>query len=129
LRFGKALGGLERRWVDFYEAIDLRQFQDTADHAGDAGEAQRTAGDFQTREAINDFSDATAIDFGDSGKIEDDAGLFFAEELIDGQLETLALDAHLERSSQFQCHDTGVEFFSNDVHANPPLVRCDFLAA
>lgn len=76
----------------------MGQFQDAINHTCGAGETKGAAGRFQARETIYDFSQATAVEFGQLAEIEDDACVAVAEQLIECQLELLALDSNLERS-------------------------------
>ncbi len=94
----------------------MSQFQDAINHTGGASETKRTSGCFQARETIHDFSQATAVEFAQLAEIEDNTGLAITEQLIEGELQLLALDAHLERPAQFEDDDPWLEFFSYDLH-------------
>jgi hypothetical protein len=115
-RIGEAFGGFEDGREGFQESIGMGQFQDAIHHTCDAGETKRASGGFQTGETIHEFSQASAVQLGDSGKIEDDASAVLAEQLIEGKLELLALDAYLKRSAQLQDDDAGLQLFLDDFH-------------
>ena len=66
LGLGKVLSRFLGSWINLHQPIDLRQLQDTANHSGDTRKAQGASGNSQARQAVHDFSDATAVDFGDS---------------------------------------------------------------
>ena len=91
-------------------------FQKTFDHAGSARQTERAARGLQAGETIHDLSEAPAVKLGDFGQIENDACLLVAENFIEGQLELLALDTHLERAAQFENDDAGLQFFPDDLH-------------
>jgi len=95
-RIGETFGGRKSGGIALQEAIGVSQFQDTLNHTGGAGEAKRTSGSLQTRETIHDFSQARAIEFGEVREVEYDASVLLPEKFIHGQLELLALDAHLK---------------------------------
>jgi hypothetical protein len=115
---GKTLGGFLGGGVNLYEAIDLRHFQDSTDHARDAGEAQGAAGDSQAREAIYNFSDTSAVDLRNIRKIQHDAGPFLSQKIIDSQLQPFALHTHLKRAVEFENHNAGFKIFPGDFHAS-----------
>ena len=90
----------------------MSQFQDAINHIGGASETKRTSGCSQAGETIHDFSQASAVKFAQLGEIEDDAGMAVTDQLIESELELLALDAHLERAAQFKDDDPWLELFS-----------------
>ncbi len=96
-RGGKALGGFAGGGEDFYEAIDVGQFEGRADHSGDAGEVQSAAYHAQARETFHDPPDAVAVNFGELGDVEDDAGLVFFQEVVHSEFKAFAFNAHLKR--------------------------------
>lgn len=101
----------------------MSQFQKAIDHAGAASETKRAARRFDPGEAIHNFSQAAAVELGEPGEIEDDARLIRAKNFVKGQLELLALDAHLERATQFEYDDPGLQFFLDDLHRCLPVAR------
>jgi hypothetical protein len=125
----KAFGGFEGGGIDFHEAIDQSQLQNAFDHSFNAGKPHRSAGLFETRKAVDYFSEASAVELGDSGEIEDDAGLVMAEKFVERQIELFAFDAHLERALQFENDNAGLQLFLDDFHVNlpfPPVLFKDF---
>lgn len=92
-------------------------FQNAVNHAGGSGEAKRAARVFQPRETIHDLAEAAAIELGKAGQIEDHAWTILADDFIEGQLELLALDTHLQRSGQFENEDAWLQLFFCNVHA------------
>ena len=80
---GKAFGGCEGGGIGFQEAVGVGQFQDAIDHAGGAGETKRAASGFQAGKTVDEFPEAAAVELGEFGKIEDDAGVVFADQLIE----------------------------------------------
>jgi hypothetical protein len=121
------LGGFEGGGEDFYEAIDVGQFEGRADHSGDAGEVQSAAYHAQARETFHDPPDAVAVNFGELGDVEDDAGLVFFQEVVHSEFKAFAFDAHLKRAFQFQDNYAGVQLFSGDFHVEPPW--CEAISA
>jgi len=77
----------------------MSQFQHAINHSSRARKTKRAACGFQTGETIHDFAKPTTIQFGQFAEIEDDAGVAFAKEFVESQLELLALDSNLERPS------------------------------
>jgi len=71
---------------------------------------------FKREKTIHDFSQATAVEFAQFAEIEDDTGVPVKEQLIESELQLLALDAHLERPAQLENDDPWFEFFSYDLH-------------
>jgi hypothetical protein len=118
-RIGKAFGGFAGGWVAFQKAIGMSQFQNAVDHPGGAGQAKSAASRFHAREAVDNFPQATAVEFSQLGEIENYLSLPVAEQLIQGEFQLLALDAHLERTAQFENHDPWLELFFYDLHKNP----------
>ncbi len=75
----------------------MSQFQDTINHPSRTGQTKRAAGYFQAGKTIDNFPQATTVEFCQLAEIEDDAGVAVADQLIESQLELLALDSNLER--------------------------------
>ncbi len=75
----------------------MSQFQDAINHPSSTGQAKRAASSLQAGETVYEFSKAGAVELGELGEIEDDAGVPVTEQLIEGQFELFALDANLER--------------------------------
>jgi hypothetical protein len=96
------------------------QFEGGADDSGDAGEVQGAAYHAEARETFDDSADAVAVNFGELGEVEDDAGLVFFQEVVHSEFQAFAFDAHLKRTLQFEDDDAGVELFSDDFHWEPP---------
>lgn len=113
---GKAFGGFAGGWVAFQKTVGVGQFQDAFDHPSGAGQAKSAAGGFQAGETIDDFSQATAVQFGELAEVKDNLSLSVAEQLVQGELQLLALDTHLERAAQLENHDPWLELFLDDVH-------------
>lgn len=100
----------------------MGQFQDAVDHAGGADETKRAAGFPEAGETIHDSSEAAAVELGETGKIQDDAGLLFTKDFIEGQFQLLAFDAHLERSTQLKDDDAGLQLSFCNLHRRLPRV-------
>jgi hypothetical protein len=94
--------------------IGVGQFEDTVNHAGSAGEAKQAPHSFQTGKTIDEFSQAATVELGDSRKINNDMPVIVAKQLIEGELQLLAFDAHLERAAQLEDHDAGLQLFLVD---------------
>ena len=92
----------------------MREFEHAVNHAGRAGEAQRTSGYFQTGKTIDEFSKAAAVELGEFRKVNDDTSVVIADQLIEGELQLLAFDAHLERAAQLEDDDAGLQLFLVD---------------
>lgn len=97
--------------------------QEPLDHPRSSRQAKRTAGSFDPRETIDDFSQAAAVEFCETGQIEDNVGVLVAKELVKGQFKLLALHAHLKRSAQFENDDARLRFLLDDLHKNLPRDR------
>jgi hypothetical protein len=113
---GKTVGGIEGGWIGFQESIGVGQFQDAINHAGGARETKRAPRCFQARKTVDEFSQAAAIELGDFGKIDYDARMVIPQQLIKGELQPFALNAHLERSTQLEDDDAGLQLFLFDFH-------------
>ena len=96
-RGGEVLGGFASGGEDFYEAVDVGQFEGGIDHSGDAGEVQGAAYHAQARERFHDPAYAVAVNFGELGEVENDAGLFFFQEVVHSEFKAFAFDTHLKR--------------------------------
>src|SRR3989442_7573431 len=92
----------------------MRCFQDASHRAGDAGKANRAAGLAHPEETVDDSAKARAVELGYAREIEDDTGTVLAEKLVEGQLELLAFDTHLQRAAQLEDGDAGLHFFFGD---------------
>ena len=94
----------------------MSHFQKAIDHAGAASETKRAARRLDPGEAIHNFSQAAAVELGESREIKDDARLIREKNFVNGQLELLALDAHLQRAAQLEDEDAGLQFLLDDFH-------------
>src|SRR6266699_3080098 len=92
----------------------MRCFQDASHRAGDAGKANRAASLTHPGETVDDSTKARAVELGYAREIEDDAGAVLAEKLVEGQLELLAFDTHLQRAAQLEDGDAGLHLFFGD---------------
>jgi hypothetical protein len=117
---GKTFRGFAGTSVGFQEPIGVGQLQDAVNHPGGTGETKGAAGGFQTGETIYELSKTATVQPGQLGKIKDDADLAVAEQLIECQLQLLALDSNLERSGQLEDSDSWFEFFFNDLQGRLP---------
>jgi len=72
------------------------------------------AGGLQAGETIHNFSQPGAVELRQPGEIKNNAHMAVTEQLIEGQLQLLALDANLERAGKFENKDPGLEFFLDD---------------
>lgn len=106
----------------------MGKFQLAIDRAGAAGEAERAARGLQPGEAVHDPPQAAAVELGEPREVQNNPHVICAEEVIESQLELLALDAHLERAAQLQNDDSGLQFFFDDVHGFLPRDLQDFRA-
>jgi hypothetical protein len=86
------LGGGE----DFYEAVDFGQFQEADDVFRYARQAECAAGRFEAGEAIYDSAQSGAVDFCNSGEIENHARLLFVQEVVHRLSEAYALNPRLK---------------------------------
>ena len=77
----------------------MGHFQQAVDHACAAGETHGPTNRPEAGKAVHDFAQTAAVELADLGKIQHDAGAILADEFIEGQLELLALDAHLQRAA------------------------------
>jgi hypothetical protein len=100
--------------------IGVSEFQYTINPLADSGQAQRASGHFQTRETLHEPPQAAAVEPRQVGDVEDHALLMFLEEFIEGQLQLLALDTHLERASQLQNDNSRFEFSLDNVQGCHP---------
>ncbi len=119
---GETLGGFEGSRISLQELIGVGQFEDAVNHAGSAGEAKQAPRSFQTGETIDEFSEAAAVELGDLRKINNDMPVIVAKQLIEGELQLLAFDAHLERAAQLENDDAGPQLFLVDQQRNLPFV-------
>ncbi len=119
---GETFGGFERRGVGPQELIGVGQFEDAVNHAGSAGEAKQATRSFQTGKTIDEFSEAAAVELGNLRKINNDMPLFVAKQLIEGELQLLAFDAHLQGAAQLEDYDAGLQLFLVDQQRNLPFV-------
>ena len=92
----------------------MGQFEDAIDHAGGAGEAKHASGCFQAGKTIDKFSQAATVELGDFRKINNDMPVIVAKQLIEGEFQLLAFDAHLERAAQLENDDAGLQLFFID---------------
>src|SRR5712664_726143 len=119
---GETLGGFEGSRIRFQELIGVGQFENAVNHAGSAGEAKQATRSFQTGKTIDEFSEAAAVELGNFRKINNDMPLIVAKQLIEGELQLLAFDAHLERAAQLENDDAGPQLFLVDQQRNLPFV-------
>jgi hypothetical protein len=110
----KAVGGFEGGWIGFQKAIGVGQFEDAIDHAGRGGKAKRPPGSLEAGKTIDEFSEAAAVELGDFRKVHNDVLVIVAKHLIEGQFQLLAFDAHLERATQLEDDDAGLQLFFVD---------------
>ena len=110
----KAIGGFEGGGIGFQELIGVGQFQDAVDHAGGAGEAKQAPRSFQTGKTIDEFSEAAAIELGNFRKVNNNLRVIVAKQLIEGEFQLRAFDAHLERAAQLEDDDAGLQLFFVD---------------
>jgi len=110
----KAIGGFEGGGIGFQELIGVGQFQDAIDHPGGAGEAKQAPRSFQTGKTIDEFSEAAAIQLGNFRKVNNDLRVIIAKQLIEGEFQLHAFDAHLERAAQLEDDDAGLQLFFVD---------------
>jgi len=87
------------------------QFEDAVNHAGSAGEAKQAPRSFQTGKTIDEFSEAAAIELGNFRKVNNDLRVIVAKQLIEGEFQLHAFDAHLERAAQLEDDDAGLQLF------------------
>ena len=92
----------------------MGQFEDAIDHAGGAGEAKHASGCFQAGKTVDEFSEAAAVELSNFRKVNNDMPVIVAKQLIEGEFQLLAFDAHLERAAQLKYHDTGRQLFFVD---------------
>ncbi len=118
--FREALSGGEGGGVAFQKAIGVGILQNAVNHAGGSGETKRAARMFQFGETIHDFSQASAVELGKAGKIENHSCAIFAEDFIEGELELLALDTHLQGSAELENGDAGLQFLFCYLHMRLP---------
>lgn len=118
----KTLGGFEGRRISLQELIGVGQFENAINHAGSAGEAKQASGSFQPGKTIDEFSEAAAVELGDLRKINNDMPVIVAKQLIEGEFQLLAFDAHLERAAQLENDDAGLQLFLVDQQRNLPFV-------
>ena len=118
----ETLGGFEGRRIRFQELIGVGQFENAINHAGSAGEAKQAARSLKTGKTIDKFSEAAAIEFGNIRKINDDMPVIIAKQLIEGELQLLAFDAHLQGAAQLEDYDAGLQLFLVDQQRNLPFV-------
>jgi hypothetical protein len=119
---GKTLGSFEGSRISLQELIGVGQFEDAINHAGSAGEAKQAPRSFQTGKTIDKFSEAAAVELGDFRKINNDMPVIVAKQLIEGELQLLAFDTHLERAAQLENHDARPQLFLVDQQRNLPFV-------
>lgn len=98
----------------------MRCFQDASHRAGDAGKANRAASLTHPGETVDDSAKARAVELGYAREIEDDAGAVLAEKLVEGQLELLAFDTHLQRAAQLEDRNAGLHLFFGDSQSCLP---------
>src|SRR5437773_2159732 len=79
------------------------------------------AGGLQPRETIHNFSQPGAVELRQPGEIKNNARMAVTEQLIEGQLELLALDASLERTGELEDEDSRPEFFFYDLQRPLPI--------
>lgn len=98
----------------------MGQFEDAIDHAGRGREAKGAPGSFQAGKTVDKFSEAAAIELGDFRKVHNDMFVIVAKQLIEGEFQLLAFDAHLERAAQLEDDDAGLQLFLVDQQRNLP---------
>jgi hypothetical protein len=92
----EAFSGFLGGWVGFQKLVGVGKFQDTVNHSSGTGEAESATCGFHAGKTVDEFSEAAAVELGEFRKVEYNASLPFADQLIESQFELLALDAHLE---------------------------------
>ena len=79
------------------------------------------AGGLQPGETIHNFSQPGAVELRQPGEIKNNARMAVTEQLIEGQLQLLALDANLERTGELEDEDSRPEFFFDDLQRSLPI--------